>query len=72
MAIYDDIENYGTGGGLCRPIFADFLFEADAATGIDVLRTLGDQFAELGRRWTELADAAHQMTSRPSQRRSTS
>ncbi len=57
-AIYDDIENYGTGGGLCRPIFSEFLLEAAAATGIDALRTLGELYADLGRRWSELADAA--------------
>ena len=57
-SIYDNIENYGTGGGLCRPIFADFLFEAAAATGLDALKALGERYAELGGRWTELAEAA--------------
>jgi hypothetical protein len=57
-AIYDCIENLGTGGGLCRPIFSDFLFEGAAATGIDALHALGEQYADLGRRWSELADAA--------------
>jgi len=57
-SIYDGIETYGTGGGLCRPLFADFLFEAAAATGNDALHALGERYAELGRRWTELADAA--------------
>lgn len=56
--IYDAIENHGTGGGLCRPIFADFLFEAAEATTLDSLRSLGEQYADLGRRWSELAGAA--------------
>ncbi len=57
-SIYDCIENYGTGGGLCRPVFSDFLLEAVAATGNDALRSLGEQYADLGRRWSALADAA--------------
>lgn len=57
-AIYDGIENYGTGGGLCRPVFAEFLFEAAEATGVDALRALGERYEDLGRRWSALADAA--------------
>ena len=57
-AIYDGIEHYGTGGGLCRPIFAEFLAEAAEALGVPPLRTLAGQFADLGRQWSELADAA--------------
>jgi Domain of unknown function (DUF4872)/Butirosin biosynthesis protein H, N-terminal len=57
-SIYDNIENYGTGGGLCRPVYSDFLLEAAAAIGSDALRALGEQYADLGRRWTELAEAA--------------
>jgi hypothetical protein len=57
-SIYDFVEHYGTGGGLCRPLFADFLVEAGAALHRPALTTLGEQYAELGRRWSELADAA--------------
>ncbi|HEX9000834.1 MAG TPA: DUF4872 domain-containing protein [Blastocatellia bacterium] len=57
-AIHDFIENYGTGGGLCRPLFADFLKEAAEALSNSNLATLSEQYAELGRRWSELADAA--------------
>jgi hypothetical protein len=57
-SIYDCVENYGTGGGLCRPIFADFLAEAAVATGVAALHTLAEWYADLGRRWSELADAA--------------
>jgi hypothetical protein len=57
-SIYDGIELYGTGGGLCRPLFAEFLAEAAEATGVGALRSLGEQYAELGRRWSLLAEAA--------------
>jgi Domain of unknown function (DUF4872) len=57
-SIYDCIENYGTGGGLCRPIFSEFLFEAATAMGVDALHALGERYSDLGRRWSELADAA--------------
>lgn len=57
-SINDYIEHYGTGGGLCRPIFADFLREAADALNDSSLRALGKRYAELGHDWTELADAA--------------
>lgn len=57
-AIHTYVEHYFTGGGLCRPLFADFLAEAAAALGRPRLRSLADQYADLGRRWSDLADAA--------------
>jgi hypothetical protein len=57
-AIYTFIEHYGTGGGLCRPLFADFLAEAAEALGKPSLRSLAQRYAELGRGWSELAEAA--------------
>lgn len=57
-SIHDFIEHYGTGGGLCRPLFADFLKEAAAALSNANLATLSEQYAELGQGWSELADAA--------------
>jgi hypothetical protein len=56
-SIYDFIEHYGTGGGLCRPLMAEFLEEAGDA-GPRALHALADRYAALGRRWSELADAA--------------
>lgn len=54
---YDCIENYGTGGGLCRPLFAEFLQEAAAVLKQPALATLGEQYAEQGRQWSALAEA---------------
>lgn len=56
--IHSYVEYYGTGGGLCRPLFADFLTEAAEALGDKRLTELAERYADLGRRWTELADAA--------------
>jgi hypothetical protein len=56
--MYTFIDHYGTGGGLCRPIFADFLREAGEATDKTALRSLAEQYAELGAAWSELAEAA--------------
>ena len=53
-SIYDFVEHYGTGGGLCRPLFADFLADAAAALRRPALAGLGEQYAELGRRWSDL------------------
>lgn len=52
------IEMYGTGGGLCRPMMADFLNEAADLLKDDRFKALAEQYAELGRGWCELAVAA--------------
>ena len=57
-SINEYIEHYGTGGGLSRPLFAEFLDEAAQALGSRTLGALGEQYADLGRVWSELADAA--------------
>jgi hypothetical protein len=57
-SIYDYIEHYGTGGGLMRPMYAEFFAEAAEALGDPALRELGERYAELGRGWSELADTA--------------
>ena len=56
--LHDSIEHYGTGGGLCRPLFADFLAEAGTALKDPRLTALAKRYADLGRRWSDLADAA--------------
>jgi hypothetical protein len=57
-SINEYVEHSGTGGGLCRPLFAEFLTEASDALGRASLRALGEQYDELGRAWSGLADAA--------------
>jgi hypothetical protein len=57
-SIYTFIECFGSGGGLARPIFADFLREAAAALKRPELAGLAGRYDKLGRQWSELADAA--------------
>ena len=57
-SVHDYIEHYGSGGGLMRPIFAEFLQEAGSALQQPRLTRLGERYAALGDRWSELADAA--------------
>jgi hypothetical protein len=57
-SINDSIEHAGTGGGLCRSIFADFLQEAAGALNDRGLRRLSERYAKLGADWSALADAA--------------
>jgi hypothetical protein len=57
-SISDSIEHLGTGGGLCRPIYADFLEEAAGLLEDRRLGELGRRYAELGSRWSALADLA--------------
>jgi hypothetical protein len=57
-SIAEYVEYAGTGGGLCRPMFADFLAEAAGALGDGSLTPLADRYAALGRGWTDLARAA--------------
>jgi len=56
IAVNQCVEHYGTGGGLCRPLFADFFREA---SGVDpALRDLAERYADLGQQWSALASAA--------------
>jgi hypothetical protein len=55
---HDCIEHFGTGGGLCRPVFADFLAEAGAALDRADLTEAGARYREIGIEWSALADAA--------------
>jgi hypothetical protein len=57
-SVYEFIEQSGTGGGLCRPLFAEFLEEAGASLKDARLTALARRYAELGRDWTALAHAA--------------
>lgn len=57
-SVCDHIEYHGTGGGLSRPIFAEFLQEAGEALGDKSLTALARRYADLGRQWSDLADAA--------------
>ena len=57
-SVHDYIEHYGTGGGLMRPLFAEFLAEAGKSLSIARLTDLSERYAALGRMWSQLADAA--------------
>jgi hypothetical protein len=57
QGVYDYIEHYG-GGGLSRPLFAEFLAEAADRCKDERLKSLATRYAELGQAWSELASAA--------------
>jgi hypothetical protein len=57
-SMYTFIECFGSGGGLARPIFADFLREASAVLKRPELTGLAERYDKLGRQWSDLADAA--------------
>jgi len=57
-SILDFTEHYGTGGGLARPLFSDFLQEASQALDRPDLAALAEQYAQLGAAWSALAEAA--------------
>ena len=56
-SITEFVDFYG-GGGLCRPIFAEFLAEAGRVLRNQRLASLAERYAALGRDWSALADAA--------------
>ena len=58
VSAYDCIEHYGTGGGLCRPLYADFLAEASEALKDRKLAKVAGQYEKIGQAWTALAHAA--------------
>ena len=53
--LYESIE-LGTGGGLMRPLYAEFLEEAAKLLGRKELAVLAEQYRELGERWTAFAE----------------
>ncbi len=57
LSVYDYIEHYG-GGGLNRPLFAEFLTEAAEICKDERLQSLATRYADLGHAWSALADAA--------------
>jgi hypothetical protein len=57
-SVYDLIEYYHTGGGLCRPLYAEFLAEAAELPDWRKLTPLSERYAQIGASWTDLADAA--------------
>jgi hypothetical protein len=57
-SIYHFVEHYGTGGGLVRPLYAEFLGEAGEALGDPRFAPVAERYAELGRGWSALAEAA--------------
>ena len=56
--LHNFVEHNGTGGGLSRPLFADFLREASASTNDRALAGFAAQYDALGRMWSDLAEAA--------------
>ena len=56
--VADYVEHQGSGGGLMRPMQAQFLREAAELTGDARLATLAGRYDELAAAWHELADAA--------------
>ena len=57
-SVCEYVEYHGTGGGLCRPLFAESLTEAADALDAANLRELAGRYDALGKKWSELADAA--------------
>lgn len=57
-SVHKYIEYYGTGGGLCRPLMADFLEEAARILRKPAIGKLSAEYAALGHQWSDLADAA--------------
>jgi hypothetical protein len=57
-SIHQYVDYYYTGGGLCRPMFAEFLAEAGSTLNDQALTRASERYAELGRGWSALAEAA--------------
>jgi hypothetical protein len=57
-SVYDFIERYHTGGGLMRPLYAAFFAEAAEELNDEAFTPLAEMYADLGRQWSDLADAA--------------
>ncbi|MEV0241544.1 BtrH N-terminal domain-containing protein [Streptomyces sp. NPDC050674] len=58
--IWTVMEDAGTGGGLFRTIWADFLVEVAEVTGIGVYREISEAYREIAAKWTEVATLLHE------------
>lgn len=56
--VFASIETNDTGGGLMRPLYADFLTEASEVLRKKALAKCADDYRLLGEQWTKLAEAA--------------
>jgi hypothetical protein len=56
-------ENYGTGGGLFRYLFAEFLKEVASELNIESLYELSNSYLELGEKWEKVASLFKQTSS---------
>ena len=56
LAVFEQIENRGSGGSAFRPMYVDFLIEAGAVLGRSLDEAAG-QFRESARLWGRLSDA---------------
>ncbi|MBI3287340.1 MAG: DUF4872 domain-containing protein [Chloroflexi bacterium] len=57
LSAYDQIENRGSGGSAFRPMYADFLVEANHILGKRELNEVAEQFRESARLWSDLGKA---------------
>ena len=56
--VFDSIETSGTGRGLYRHLYSDFLEEATPIVDIDELKSIAEEYRALGMQWTELAESS--------------
>ncbi|MCG3039199.1 BtrH N-terminal domain-containing protein [Streptomyces sp. S1A] len=54
------MEDAGTGGGLFRTMWADFLEETAELTGIGDFHDISESYREVAKRWTEVAGLVHE------------
>ena len=57
-SLYQYVEHYGTGGGLCRPLFAEGLAEGAERFQRPGYAAVAARYAGLGQAWSALAEAA--------------
>ncbi len=56
--LVQSVDGQNTGGGLMRPLFADFLEDAAERARKKALRACAEDYRKLGAQWTAFADAA--------------
>lgn len=55
--VFDSIETAGNGGGLFRPMYAEFLDEAASLAGNRLLADCAARYRELAKQWNDLAES---------------
>ncbi len=65
LTVLYDFERMGQGGGFFRSVYAQFLKEESESLNFEELKSISDEYFELGRMWTEFTEKIRYLINNP-------